>query len=322
MRVWAAGAVLSWFLVMGCGYKGEPLPPAAKRPVRVTDLAALQRGSNIIIHFTIPKVTTEGLPVKGDPDMELRVGSADSPFQPEVWKRTSDRETVPRTDKPVAEVTVPAAKWYGKTVVIGLEVHGPHGRSAGPSNFKVLTVVPALPIPEAIEAANAPDAIRLEWHAAAPEFRILRKLADDSDWAQIATTNRPTYTDNAIEYGKTYEYLVQSIEKLDDTTYAESELSAGKTFKPEDKFAPAVPTGLSPVPGTRNINLVWERNTEKDFASYRIYRDGVKIAEGVTATAYSDRDLKPGVRYRYQVSAVDSAGNESAKSSEVESALP
>jgi hypothetical protein len=318
---WRAGyAAISILLSSGCGYMGQPLPPALKRPVRVVDLDAVERGPNLVIHFTVPKVTTEGLPVKNE-DIDLRVGPADSPFMYEAWRRSAARVPVPKTDKSAAELTVPAAKWYGKTVVIGLEARGPHGRSAGPSNFKVLPIVAALPTPEALQATNARDAVQLDWHAAAPEFRVLRKLHDDPNWGLIGTTNKPTYLDNMIEYGKTYDYMAQSIEKLDDS-YAESDLSVRLTFKPEDKFAPAVPAGVSAVPGTRNIELVWERNTEKDFASYRIYRDGMRIAEGLTAPAFSDRDVKQGMTYRYQVSAVDTAGNESEKSAAVEAALP
>lgn len=315
-----SGVALVSAWVSGCGYMGQPLPPALKRPVRVVDLDAVERGSNIIIHFTIPKVTTEGLPVK-DEDIDLRVGPADSPFMYEAWHRSADKVPVPKSDQSTAEVTIPASKWYRRTVVIGLEARGPHGRSAGPSNFKILPVVPSLPTPEGVQASNAPDALRLDWHAAAPEFRILRKLHDDPNWGLIATTNRPTYLDSMIEYGKTYDYMVQSIQKIDDS-YAESELSDRLMFRPEDKFAPAVPVGVSAVPGTRNIELVWDRNTEKDFASYRVYRDGAKIADGLTAPAFSDRDVKQGVTYRYQVSAVDTAGNESDKTPAVMAALP
>jgi fibronectin type 3 domain-containing protein len=114
---------------------------------------------------------------------------------------------------------------------------------------------------------------------------------------------------------------VQSIDKA-GTAYAESELSDPKSFVPMDKFPPAVPTGLSAVPGSRSIELVWERNTEKDFASYRVFRNGQQVAEGVTAPTYSDRDAKTGVRYTYQVSALDSAGNESAKSATAEAVIP
>jgi hypothetical protein len=48
----------------------------------------------------------------------------------------------------------------------------------------------------------------------------------------------------------------------------------------------------------------------------------MKIAEGLTAPAFSDRDVMPGVTYRYQVSAMDTAGNESEKSASVETQLP
>ena len=307
-------------LLTGCGYIGQPLPPALKRPVIVTDLAAVERGSKIVIRFTIPKVTTEDLPIDGNADIELRVGPPNDPFDMPAWQRTSDR--VPVSPKGAAAyVEVPAAKWYGQTVDIAVNVHGPTGHSAGWSAFVIVPVVSALPIPEAIAATDAPDAIHLEWHAAAPEFRVFRRLADEVNWNQIGTSARPSYTDNTIEYGKTYQYMVQSIEKT-GTTYAESEPSGAASFKPTDKFAPAVPAGLTAVPGTRSIELVWDRNTEKDLAGYRVYRGGQLIATGLTAPAYSDRDARQGVKYEYQVSALDNAGNESAKSPVAEGTIP
>ena len=305
----------------GCGYMGEPLPPAMKRPLRVTDLAAVQRGSNVIIHFTVPKLTTEGTPVK-DEDIELRIGPAENPFQRALWEKTADLIKVPKTNDAIATVTVPAAPWYRKEVVIGLEVYGPHHRSAGPSNFKVLPVVPALPTPEGLEAKDAPDAVQLTWHAAAGEFRIFRRVTGDPGLVQLGISDKPSFLDSTIDYGKTYSYFVQTIDKVDDSNTAESELSELSAFKPVDKFPPAVPVNVSAVPGTRTIEVVWDRNIEKDLASYRVYRDGKKVADGVTGVTYSDRDVKPGVKYRYQVSSVDMAGNESAKSQAVEAALP
>jgi hypothetical protein len=304
-------------ILAGCGYMGEPLPPALKRPMRVTDLAAVERGSKIIIQFTIPKVTTEGLPIKKPEDIELRIGPGENPFNLEAWQRTSDRVPVDANGKAEA----PAAKYYDKVVYINVNVHGDSGRPSGPSNWIILPVVPALPTPEGLEAADAPDAVRLEWHAAAGEFRIFRKLTGEQDLKQIGTSTKPTFVDGTIEYGKSYSYYVQSVEKIGDA-YAESEISGVNAFKPEDHFAPATPGGVSAVPGTRSIDLVWERNTEKDFASYRIYRGGEKVAEGLTAPSYSDRDAKPGIKYEYQLSAVDTAGNESTKSPIVEAVIP
>jgi hypothetical protein len=303
---------------------GEPLPPALNRPERVPDLAAVQRGSKIVIQFTVPTVTTEDIALKKDGrDIELRVGPP-SPggFNLEQWERTSDRVPVVVPDKqPLAHIEVPAAKYYNKTLDIAVSVHGPGGRTLGWSQFAVLQVVPELPVPQALVTSDAPDAVHLEWHAGAPEFRIFRKLVAEINWTQIATSTKPSYTDNAIEYGKTYQYMVQSVQKTGEKD-AESELSDVSTIRPVDTFPPAVPSGVTAVPGTRSIELVWDRNTEKDFAGYRIYRDGKKVADGVTAPSFSDRDVQAKIRYQYQVSAVDNAGNESARSPAVDAVIP
>ena len=187
--------------------------------------------------------------------------------------------------------------------------------------FAIVQVVPALPTPEALTSSDVPDAVQLEWHAAAPEFRVFRKLVADANWTLLGTSTKPSYTDNMIDYDKTYEYMIQSIEKT-TPGYAESDLSDVTTIKPMDKFPPAVPVGVTAVPGTRTIELVWNRNTEKDFAGYRIYRDGKRITEGLAAPAFTDRDVQPRVTYRYEVSAVDTAGNESSRSPAVEATIP
>lgn len=316
--------VLPALLLAGCGYPGDPLPPALNRPVRVGDLAAVERGSKIYIQFTVPATTTEGLRIKGKPDIELRVGplpKGDFTFEKFVAGSERVPESALKIDGLHAAAQVDASKLYGQTALVAVRVHGPHGADVGWSRLERLDLVPALPTPEGVAANDAPDAVRLEWHAAAPEFRVFRKARDEADFRQIATSDKPLFLDTTIEYGKAYDYLVQSVEKSGER-YAESEPSAVVSIKPVDKFPPAVPAGLTVLPGARSIELVWERNTERDFAAYQIYRDGRKIADGVTAPAYGDRDVKPGVRYRYQVSATDTAGNISALSAPVETAIP
>ncbi len=307
-----------------CGYVGEPLPPALNRPVLATDLTAVEHGLKISVHFTVPQITTEGLKIPGKPDIELRIGPSPAPsFDVREWERSAER--VPASGIQVSNGTanalLDASKFYGKTVLVGVRVHGPGGHDIGWSRFETLTLVPALPRPEGLEAKDAPDAVQLDWHAAAPEFRISRRVQGEPEWSQIGTTAKPTYSDTTIEYGKSYQYFVQSIEKTGEK-YAESEESPIVDWKPVDRFPPAVPAGFTVLPGTRTIELVWERNTEKDFASYRVYRDGQRISEGLGSPAFSDKDVKAGTRYRYQISAVDASGNESALSSAVEATIP
>jgi hypothetical protein len=292
--------------------------------VRVADLTSVQRGSKIYVQFTVPVITTEGLPIKGRPDIELRMGPmpADG-FTWQKWEKASERvpDSAIRIESSIASTQIDASKFYGRPVLVAVRVHGPHGQDIGWSRPETLELVAALPVPEGLTPADAPDAVRLDWHAAAPEFRVFRKASEDTAFRQIGMSDKPSYSDTTIEYGKTYEYLVQSVEKSGEK-YAESEPSVGVTFKPADKFPPAVPVGLTAIPASRNIELVWDRNTERDLASYQVYRDGKKIAEGLTAPAYSDKDVKQGVRYRYQVLAMDTAGNTSELCAPVETAIP
>jgi hypothetical protein len=318
----APGGLLAVCL-LGCGYAGEPLPPALNRPVPVADLRAVEHGAKIDVHFTVPRLTTEGLKIPGRPDIELRIGPAPGEhFEVEQWERSAERVPLSAilVNNGAAEALLDASRFYGKTMVIGVRVHGPGGRHMGWSRFETIPVIPALPSPEGLTAKNAPDSVQLDWHAAAPEFRVFRKVQAEPNWTPIGTVSSPSYSDTTIEYGKTYQYFVQSIEKTGER-YAESEDSPIIEWKPVDQFPPAVPAGLTAVPGARTIELVWERNTDRDFASYRVYRDGQRIAEDLGSPAYSDKDVKAGTKYRYQISAVDTSGNESVLSATVEAVI-
>lgn len=61
------------------------------------------------------------------------------------------------------------------------------------------------------------------------------------------------------------------------------------------------------------IDLSWDANTEDDLDYYQIYRDGA-YADSTTSTSYSDTGLSPSTTYTYNVSAVDTSGNEGEKS--------
>src|ERR1019366_2995072 len=67
-----------------CAYIGDPQPPLANIPPGVNDLAAMQRGGQIIVQFTVPALTTEGHPIPRPLKLDLRAGPADH-FEPNQW---------------------------------------------------------------------------------------------------------------------------------------------------------------------------------------------------------------------------------------------
>ena len=98
---------------------------------------------------------------------------------------------------------------------------------------------------------------------------------------------------------------------VDDIAYSPTGISD------PDTTAPAVPAGLSATPGTAQVALSWNANTEPDFSGYNVYRDGVLLTPvPIPAAAYTDSLLIDGT-YAYTVSAVDATGNESARSGAV-----
>ncbi len=87
---------------------------------------------------------------------------------------------------------------------------------------------------------------------------------------------------------------------------------------------PRAPAGVSAQAAYKSVRLYWRPNLEADLSHYRIYRSENSggpyqlWADGVTDTFYTDSvTIQGGVRYYYQIAAVDSDSNQGVFSSEV-----
>ena len=326
-RFLPAAAVL---VLAGCAYLGGPLPPLANVPPRVTDLAAVERGTNVIVQFTVPQKTTEGLPMKQPPKVDLRIGPGPVPFSEEAWAAQAKPVPQPSTPAVFARYEVPAKEWIGREIVIGVRIVGANGKEAG-WVFKVLPVVPPPEVPrdvqgEVLHPGPGASALRLTWKAAAGHFRVLRATADSDRFDIVATVNVPTWTDTHVDAGARYRYLVQSFVPQGENGEAQSDLSAPLAVT-VDAPPPQAPEGLRAVAAPATIELAWDANGEPSVSGYRIYRAVAggqlqKVGETGAVPTYSDRDVEHGKTYRYAVTAVDGSGKESTQSAAVEISLP
>jgi chitodextrinase len=85
-----------------------------------------------------------------------------------------------------------------------------------------------------------------------------------------------------------------------------------------DTIAPSQPGGFSaPSPTSSSVILQWTASTDNvGVTGYRLYRDGAPLSTVSGSTlSYTDATVSPSTAYTYQVSAIDAAGNESAKAS-------
>ncbi len=310
-------------LCAGCGYIGSPLPPALDIPQAVADLRGAEYGDAILLEFTIPALTTEGLPLKSLRSVEVLAAPPNSPFDTRTWAPTARRYAVPVTAPgPVAFDQIAARDFAGQTVTFAVRATGPKGKTSELSNVVTFTIGPPLAKPAGLKPENTKDGVRLTWTGSGPKYRIFR-ASGNAEPAQIGESDQPKYLDASAQFGTAYRYLVQAV----DGASRQSVVSDAVSITPEDVFPPAVPEGLTATAGVRTIELAWVRNTEPDFRGYNVYRaEGAgafeKIAMLIEAPVFSDTNVKPGERYRYQVSAVDLLGNESAPSETVSAALP
>lgn len=91
---------------------------------------------------------------------------------------------------------------------------------------------------------------------------------------------------------------------------------------PPVDLPPAAPGGVVARAGQSLIEIDWSDSTETDLASYSLYRaetggQFLLLVSGLTQSFYADISVVNGVTYRYVVTAVDEAGNESLASAEV-----
>lgn len=174
-------------------------------------------------------------------------------------------------------------------------------------------------VPTGIGAtALSPYSVKVDWQPSsggidASEYKILR------NGDQIATVNAATWTDTSATPLTRFCYRVTAVSASGKES-GQSEEACVNTPQAEnpdnrDVMPPSVPGSLGVVPVSFSaMKLSWDVSTDdKGVVAYKIYRNGSTVASS-DSTSWSDTDLNPSTDYCYTVSAIDSSGNESAKS--------
>lgn len=318
-------------LLAGCGYIGDPLPPALNIPERITDLRAVQRGGEIVIEFTPVLRSTDRLLLKSLRELELRAGpQGEAPFDLWRWAAGAQRFSIEFKGAEPVEYRLPAAAWVGREVVLAVRGIGPTGRGGDWSELRILVVMPALPRASDFAGKGFPKGVYLTWKAVAlpqaASWRIFRRGENEKEATLLGLAQDPSWLDTAAVPGQHYSYWVQAAYR-DGEHPAEGEPGEILSLTYRDEFPPDVPKGLTAIAGLNGVELAWERNTEEDLAGYQVFRalEGgplAKLGELVPLPAASDSSAAAGKRYRYAVAAVDSAGNLSQPCEAVEIIAP
>ncbi len=343
----------------GCGTPGDPRPPRPTVPVAVTDLAARQVGAHVVLTFTLPERSTEGVALDTPPDIEIyrgfspRGAAATEPQQltltiPSALVDTYATEKQVRYADPVKPEDLAAHRSDNWVYVVRTHASGNGGLrgNSAASNIVAVRVLPAPTAPADVTATVTEKAVELRWPAVvdAISYRVFRSDAEiGTAGASLGKFLPPIllgaspvaqFRDEQIEFGRRYAYTVRAVTQIDAES-VESEPSAAVDVQPEDVFAPAAPANVVAIatPATANtaaaIELSWSFSPETDVAGYHVYRSeqegtpGQRITQELLfAPAFRDTSVAPGRRYTYWVTAVDRKGNESPRSTAVTESVP
>jgi hypothetical protein len=200
------------------------------------------------------------------------------------------------------------------------------------SNRVAVTLLDVSPPVESPRCETTEHALELSWpqptsslsgrplHGLAG-YRVFRSDTPKGPFDLLGETPTARFRDPDFQFGHSYFYRVRALFKS-GSQLAESEDSKPCAITARDTFPPAAPAALNAISTAAGVELIWNANTELDVAGYNVYRrDGEGAphklnSELVGTPLYRDAGVAAGCRYAYWVTAVDSAGNESAPSSE------
>ena len=339
--------------ISGCASPGPARPPSLHLPRPATGLTATRTGDDVVLHWTTPDKTTDNLNVQpaltAEVCRELPPATVCAPVKRLAVHPgpTEAAESLP------SQLTAGPAILLAYRV----QLFNAKGRSAGLSSPAFAASGAAPPPVVGLKATPVREGAMLEWQpqpaAAAVELdRILvqtkaPQMPSAKQPLQL-TPSPPTEVhlraggqsadpggtiDPTAERGEIYRYTAQRVRSVTLDGHAleiRSTLSPTITVVMHDTFPPRTPTGLAAVPSTDGIDLSWEPNTEPDLAGYIVYRRQVSVTGEAIGTptrltstptpapAFSDRTAQPGQSYSYRVTAIDTAGNESPASTEVQ----
>ena len=344
-------AVLAAFL-SGCASPGPARPPSLHLPRPATGLTALRTGDDVVLHWATPDKTTDGLRVSSALTAEIcrelprAVAHACTPVKRLTVHPgpTEASETLPR-----ALATGPAT-----LLIYRVRLLNPNGHSAGLSS-PAFTAAGAAPPPiEHLRATPVREGAMVEWQprptpsiveldrtllqALAPRKTSTRQPLQltTSTPAEIhlragnPSTDPGGTIDPTVQRGETYRYTAQRVRTVTLNGHSlelRSAPSSAITITMRDTFPPKAPTGLAAIPGTGAIDLSWEPGTEPDLAGYIVYRSSAGATTGsptrltptpIQTPAFSDHTAQPGQTYSYRITAIDTSGNESPTSTEVQ----
>jgi hypothetical protein len=275
----SVAAFLLSSIAIACAAPGEPYERKPPTPVAITDLSAVQSGSDVLLSFTMPEEAVDNRPLAESPAIEIYRDFFTSPAAGEPAPKAPARPTL--------LVTIPAAmedryavqghihftdslrpqdfaQHHDSLAVYTVRTQISEKKPSANSNVASVHVFAPLDAITDLRAEVTHAAIVLTWMppttppaGSTPTlgvYHIYRGTPDSatstggaaapkSPLVKIADAQGPPFQDTQFEFGASYVYSVRSVAQYPNAAL-ESADSNLAVVTPRDTFAPAAPQDL------------------------------------------------------------------------------
>jgi chitodextrinase len=180
-------------------------------------------------------------------------------------------------------------------------------------------IAPVEPSPLNLSLDNATDtSIQFSWNAYTDNFEVTGYQVWVDSVAQTPLLgNVTTHTVTGLTASTSYNIQLKAFDAAGNYSTLSGGVSMSTTAS-SDVTAPSVPTALTLATATEDsLYFTWTASTDNvAVTGYKVYKGGVlDYTTGATTTEHTITGLTASTSYDIQVSAIDAAANESAKTS-------
>ncbi len=324
--------------LVGCGLKGDPMPPLIRVADATRDLAVFQEGSEAVLTWSYPSLTTAGGPL---PDVEAV----------ELWRATipagQEPPSIPGRDREtrhqlleaqgdmLASLDTAAIDLATRGALLEfrddlLEWNRRYGREerwvvwyavrticcrGRPSEFSnIARLVPQLPPPPpgGLKAAPVAVGITLTWIPQQGSATIVERAVAGGEW-QVVTAEPvagASWQDRTAEQGGSYGYRLRAVRTLVDGGRIVGGAGQSVTVSYPDVYPPSVPANLVCLPEEALVQVRWDASADAAFYVVSRRTDGgwQELAARLRESQFEDATPPLG-SVTYSVRAADAAGN-------------
>jgi hypothetical protein len=331
----------------GCGKEGPPLPPQIQVAERTRDLSAFQEGSEAVLRWSYPQMTSAGqelptidavevwratLPLGQEPPppttaQDRRMRQQMLSAEGELAMVLEGEALQAATRGPDLVVRDDLAAWrrealvIPQTPVIWYAVRTVCCRKRRSEFSNIARLEPQEPpaAPVGLSLAPGSGGITIQWQQKDGIGTIIERSPDGGSWTDPVgeVLSESQWLDAEAAQGRSWSYRLRSVLELDGGGRVVGEPSEPARVDHPDTYPPAAPTGIVCLPEGPRVRVRWSAVT--DAAAYMVWRrDGggepSELAAALQAAELIDTSPPLG-QLLYEVVAVDESGNRSPAAS-------